>query len=110
MYTPPAWFSLTPSGKPGVHCRRQGRTVRDFIRALKSAYAVGAEVLADDEPLAADAFNWSALARVSAPHFHVAHGVSCMLGPMDAAPKARQRLWCPQPTTPLVAAQMECLG
>ena len=80
-----------------MHCRLQGRTVRDFMRALKSAYAVGAEVLADDEPLAADAFDWSALARVSAPHFRVAHGVSCMLGPMDAAPKARQRLWCPQP-------------
>ena len=66
--------------------------MRDFIRALKSAYAVGVEVLADDEPLAADAFDWGALARVSAPHFHVAPGVSCMLGPMDAAPKARYKL------------------
>ena len=63
--------------------------MRDFIRALKAAYAVGNEVPADDEPLRADAFDWGALARASAPRFRVAPGVSCMLGPMDAAPKAR---------------------
>ncbi len=65
--------------------------MRDFIRALKSAYAIGDGTLADDEPLAADAFDWSALARASVPHFRAAPGVSCMLGPMDAAPKARQK-------------------
>lgn len=88
LHTPHADTSL-PLFCQLMHCWLQGRTVRDFIRALKSAYAVGAEALADDEPLAADAFDWSALARASAPRFRMAPGVSCMLGPMDAAPKAR---------------------
>ncbi|KAK9844086.1 hypothetical protein WJX81_004253 [Elliptochloris bilobata] len=68
----------------------RGRTVRDFIRALKTTYGRGEEALADDEPLAPDAFDWGALARRAAPLFRPAPGVSCMLGPMDAAHKERK--------------------
>lgn len=63
--------------------------MRDFIRALRAVYALGDQAVPDDEPLQEDAFDWSALARVSAPFFRRAPGISCMLGPMDAAPKAR---------------------
>ena len=35
----------------------------------------------------AEAFNWMAFARDVAQYFKHAPGLSCMLGPMDAAPK-----------------------
>lgn len=62
--------------------------MRDFIRALRAVHALGDQALPDDEPLQAGAFDWGALARASAKYFKPAPGVDCMLGPMDAAPKA----------------------
>jgi hypothetical protein len=36
-----------------------------------------------------EAFNWAALSKLAARYFKHAPGISCMLGPMDAAPKVK---------------------
>ena len=46
--------------------------------------AAGAQAEGGLDP---EAFNWAALARATAHLFKHAPGLSCMLGPMDAAPK-----------------------
>ncbi len=67
----------------------QGRTVRDFVRALRAVHAPEHQALEDHEALPAGAFDWRALAAVAAPYLRPAPGAGCLLGPLDAAPKAR---------------------
>jgi len=67
--------------------------VRDFVRALRAVHAPEHQALEDHEALPAGAFDWRALAAVAAPYLRPAPGASCLLGPLDAAPKARHPLW-----------------
>ncbi len=64
----------------------QGQTPHDLIRALKTEFVSTGNPQEDGANIP-DAFNWGALTRVAAKYFKHAPGVSCMLGPMNAAPK-----------------------
>lgn len=72
----------------------QGRTPHDLVRALKTEFVSTGNPQEDGANIP-DAFNWVALARVAAKYFKHAPGVSCMLGPMNAAPKVHlPNLYC----------------
>ncbi|CAL8468574.1 g8114 [Coccomyxa elongata] len=77
----------------------KGRTPHDLIRALKTEFVSTGNPQEDGANIP-DVFNWVALTRVAAKYFKHAPGVSCMLGPMNAAPKAR-KVSVRQPKKPL---------
>ena len=64
----------------------QHRNPLDLIRGLRAQYVASGNAQ-DDGANVAEAFNWMAFARDVARYFKHAPGLSCMLGPMDAAPK-----------------------
>jgi hypothetical protein len=69
----------------------QAQTANDLIRALKSVHVTTNNPQQDGANIP-EAFKWVSLARVAGKYFKHAPGVSCMLGPMDAAPKASTSL------------------
>lgn len=72
----------------------QFRTPADLIRCLKAQYVASAGGNGQEEGATVpEAFNWAALAQGTAQYFKHAPGLSCMLGPMDAAPKVRPVSW-----------------
>ena len=80
----------TPHGKQTcllrLCCTLQHRNPADVIRGLRAQY-VASGTAQEDGATIAEAFNWMAFARNVAQYFKPAPGLSCMLGPMDAAPK-----------------------
>ncbi|KAK9915331.1 hypothetical protein WJX75_007729 [Coccomyxa subellipsoidea] len=79
----------------------KGRTPNDLIRALKTEFVATAHPQEDGANIP-EAFNWAALSKLAARYFKHAPGISCMLGPMDAAPKLR-KVSVRQPKKPLGA-------
>mmetsp|Transcript_39816 Transcript_39816/g.88514 ORF Transcript_39816/g.88514 Transcript_39816/m.88514 type:complete len:333 (-) Transcript_39816:1185-2183(-) len=69
--------------------KQTGRSVMDFIRALRTNYVHTTDPQYDgmEDP---GAFSWHELGTHAAEYFRPAPGVSCMLGPMDAQPKVRK--------------------
>ena len=67
-------------------CAAQHRNPLDLIRGLRAQYVASGNAQEDGASIA-EAFNWMAFARDIAQYFKHAPGLSCMLGPMDAAPK-----------------------
>ncbi len=64
----------------------QKRNPGDLIRGLRAQYVASGNAQEDGANMP-EAINWVAFARDVAPYFKSAPGLSCMLGPMDAAPK-----------------------
>lgn len=69
----------------------QDKTANDLIRALKAVYVTTSNPQEDGTNIPT-AFKWMTLAKVAGTFFKHAPGISCMLGPMDAAPKASNSL------------------
>ncbi|CAL5221420.1 g3607 [Coccomyxa viridis] len=82
------------------------RNPLDLIRGLRAQYVASGDAQEDGASIA-EAFNWMAFARDIAQYFKHAPGLSCMLGPMDAAPKVRKQIvrQKKQPLEKLVAAK-----
>lgn len=80
----------------------QGRTIHDFIVALRANHVhdVRAQQEAVEDPTA---FDWVQLGEGVSHLFRSAPGVGCMLGPLDAAPKARKAPAPRQAKQPLAA-------
>ncbi|CAK0781051.1 hypothetical protein CVIRNUC_005269 [Coccomyxa viridis] len=86
----------------------KSRNPADLIRGLRARYVVsdGGDAQEDGANVP-EAFNWVAFARDTAKYFKHAPGLSCMLGPISAEPKARRQVvrQKKQPLEKLVAAQ-----
>lgn len=67
----------------------KGRTVNDFMRHLKVAYVEGLDAQQEGE-VDPRAFNWNRLSQRASKYFRYTPGVSCLLGPLDAAPKQKK--------------------
>ena len=87
-------------GPACVRTAAQNRTAGRFLRALKAAHVSSGDAQAEGEA-DPEAFNWAALARHVAGYFKAAPGLACVLGPMSAAPKARELVSKGQPLLPL---------